>query len=209
MTPACHQLAGFPLVLSRGVRQRKTFSWLGVDTPECAGGTHGGCRAGRERRGELVAHATRFAGVIFPLPDVPPYTRPAEACAPPFSLSTLLRSAAHRKTQARSNEEPRRIAPHLFRLPLFTRARPPRRETPYPLGAPGSGNPPPHPKAAFLFWCACTASIPPISCGAHKSPPTWRATLHYSGGCSSCSHIVSWGVGMIPATMHPVSSCCA
>lgn len=80
---------------------------------------------------------------------------------------------------------------------------------PYPLGAPGPGDTPPHPQAAFLFWCARTASVPPPFPVARKIPPARLATLHYSGGCSSCSHIVSWGVGMMPATMHPVSSCCA
>ena len=70
------------------------------------------------------------------------------------------------------------------------------------------GAPPPLAQNAFLFWCVRTTSVPPFPV-AHKIPPTRCATLHYSGGCSSCSHIVSWGVGMIPATMHPVSSCCA
>lgn len=32
---------GFPLCCHVGVRQRKMFSWLGVNTSKCAGGTHG------------------------------------------------------------------------------------------------------------------------------------------------------------------------
>lgn len=168
-----------------------------------------GCRAGRERRGELVAHATRFAGVISPCLTYPRTQGPQRR--------------VRRRLAYRRSLDPQRIGKHkpgvmrnrVALLPtcfafhcLLERGRR-AGQHPYPLNVPEAGNPPPHPKAAFLFWCACTASIPPISCGAHKSPPTWRATLHYSGGCSSCSHIVSWGVGMIPATMHPVSSCCA
>ena len=145
-----------------------------------------------------------------PLPDVPSRTRPAEMCAPLFNLSTLLKSAAHRQNTNWDNEEPRRITRQLFYLPLLTRARPPRRAIPISARcAGGAGDTPPHPQAALLFWCARTASVPPHSLWHTKIPPTRRATLHYSGGCSSCSHIVSWGVGMMPATMHPVSSCCA
>ena len=83
-------------------------------------------------------------------------------------------------------------------------------QPPYPLNVPGAGDTSPHPQAAFLFWCA-PLPLPLYlnSLWRTKIPPARRATLHYSGGCSSCSHIVSWGVGMMPATMHPVSSCCA
>lgn len=133
--------------------------------------------AGRERRGKLVTHTTRFAGVIFPLPDVPPHTRPAEACAPLFSLSTLLRSAAHRKTQVRGNEEPRRIAPHLFRLPLFTRARPPRRATPISARCAWGGRHPAAP-ASRVPVLVCAHCLPPFPV-AHKNPshPARHATL--------------------------------
>ena len=49
---------------------------------------------------------------------------------------------------------------------------------PYPLNVPGAGNTPPHPQAAFLFWCAPPASVPPFPV-AHKNPshPARYATL--------------------------------
>ena len=129
VAPACHQWVGFSLCCHVGVRKRKAFSWLGVDMPECAGGTHGVVAPGGRDVGSY-SHTRQGARACPSFPDLPLRTRPAEACAPLFNLSTLLRSAAHRQNTNWDNEEPRRIAPHLFCLPLFTRARPSRRATP-------------------------------------------------------------------------------
>lgn len=162
-----------------------------------------GCRAGWVRRGELVTHVTRFAGVIFSLSGVPPCTRPAKARAPLFSLSTLLRSAAHRKTQTGTMRNRVALLANCFSFQSAAAAPGNNHIRSLCLGR-AKPRRPCKPRSCFgARPCLC------ISIPRGAQTPIRRATPHHSGGCSSCSHIVSWGVGMIPATMHPVSSCCA
>lgn len=103
-------------------------SCLGVD-PECVGDTHRGAPGGN---GELVTHA-KARRCILPLPDVPSYTRLAQRREGCLAYRRSLDPQRIDKHKSGDNEEPRRIAPHLFYLPLFTRVRPPRRATPVPV----------------------------------------------------------------------------
>ena len=137
-----------------------------------------GCRAGRERRGELVTHATRFAGVIFPLPDVPRAQDPQRRVRGVLAYRRSLDPQRIGKTQTGTMRNRVALLPTCFAFHCLLERGRRAGQHPYPLDVPEAGDTPPHPQAAFLFWCARTASVPP-SPVSHKNPsyPARHATL--------------------------------